>query len=667
MHLLLAASDDGSIVGEYPSVATAPDVLAALHQYFGHQEFRTGQDELVSTVLEGRDLLAVMPTGSGKSLGFQLPALLLPGVTLVVSPLISLMKDQVDELNRRGIRAAALHSQLSSDGRREALRAARLGELRLLYVAPERFASGHFADLLRDLPVARFVVDEAHCVSEWGHDFRPDYRRLRGAAEECRRDGGGRPPIAAFTATATPEVRDDIVELLGLSSPRLVVAGFDRPNISLRVRPVGGDTEKHLLLAALVGDRRALVYAATRRKAEEVAETLKSAGVRAAAYHAGLSDGERTRVQDEFAAGTLSVVSATNAFGMGIDRPDVEAVIHMDIPGSLEAYYQEIGRAGRDGRAAAATLLWNYADVKTREFLIDQTRDDDDRRMAPLDPGEVKRRKDLEHKKLRRMVAYADTAGCLRATILRYFGDPAAADACGSCGNCDRRERLGDDARLMVRKILSGIARSGERYGRRRVAAMLVGNTEDLPVPLTQLSTTGLLKSQQPSTVERWIDAACGAGLVATSKDEYRTLHLTPLGRDVMTGRLSDVVMAIPATRAAAGSKRPKRSRRSGRGRPGALPAADAVALERSAASSVAGFAPPPPEVVEALRRWRIEEARRRAIAPFIVLHDKTLLAIATASPASLDALGEVPGIGPGKLSEYGEAIVAVVRDHRRP
>ena len=616
-------------------------------------------------MLEGRDLLAVMPTGSGKSLGFQLPALLLPGVTLVVSPLISLMKDQVDELNRRGIRAAGLHSQLSSDGRREALRAARLGELRLLYVAPERFASGHFGSLLRDLPVARFVVDEAHCVSEWGHDFRPDYRRLRAAALECRRgDGEGRPPIAAFTATATPEVRDDIVELLGLSSPRLVVAGFDRPNISLRVRPVGGDTEKHQLLAGLVGDRRSLVYASTRRKAEEAAETLRVAGVRAAAYHAGLSDAERTRVQDEFAAGTLSVISATNAFGMGIDRPDVEAVIHVDIPGSLEAYYQEIGRAGRDGRAAAATLLWNYADVKTREFLIDQTRDDDDRRMAPLDPAEVQRRKDLEHKKLRRMVAYADSAGCLRATILRYFGDPAAPDACGACGNCDRRERLGDDARLMVRKILSGIARSGERYGRRRVAAMLVGNTEDLPAPLTQLSTTGLLKSEQPSTVERWIDAACGAGLVATSKDEYRTLHLTPVGRDVMTGRLSDVVMAIPATRAAAGSKRAKRSRR---GRSGALQAGDAVVLERSAESSVAGFAAAPPEVVEALRRWRIEEARRRAIAPFIVLHDKTLLAIASASPASLDALREVPGIGPGKLSEYGEAIVAVVRDHRRP
>jgi ATP-dependent DNA helicase RecQ len=338
-------------------------VVSALRRYFTHESFRTGQQELVDTVLGGRDLLAVMPTGSGKSLGFQLPAVLLPGVTLVVSPLISLMKDQVDELNRRGIRAAALHSQAPADARREALRAARAGELKLLYVAPERFASEIFSRILAEVAVARFVVDEAHCVSEWGHDFRPDYRRLRAAASECRRsDGGsGRPPMAAFTATATPEVRQDIVELLGLSAPRVVVAGFDRPNIELRVRPVSGDAEKHQLLAEMVPTARCLVYASTRRKAEEAAGTLTMAGRQAAAYHAGLSDAERTRVQDAFAAGSLSVVCATNAFGMGIDRPDVEAVVHMDIPGSLEAYYQEIGRAGRDGRRAIATLLWNYA------------------------------------------------------------------------------------------------------------------------------------------------------------------------------------------------------------------------------------------------------------------------------------------------------------------
>src|SRR5262245_27839309 len=427
------------------------DLRATLQQHFGHTSFRAGQEDLVRAVVDGYDVLAVMPTGSGKSLGFQLPAILLPGTTLVVSPLISLMKDQVDELNRRGIRAAALHSMLSVDARQQTLQDARGGAIRLLYVAPERFASDRFLQTVRNVPIARFVIDEAHCVSEWGHDFRPDYRRLKDAARQCVRSDGqpGRVRIAAFTATATPEVRDDIVVLLGLADPRVVVAGFDRPNIELRVRPVGGDTEKQRLLPELVGGRRTLVYASTRKKAELATATLRDAGVEVASYHAGLPDSERSSVQDRFASGTLRVVCATNAFGMGIDRPDVEAVVHVDIPGSLEAYYQEIGRAGRDGRAATATLLWNYADVRTREFLIDRD-DADDRSAVRIDAAEIARRKTLEHQKLRRMVAYADSTGCLRATILRYFGDPAAREPCDACGNCHRRSPLDEAARLLI-------------------------------------------------------------------------------------------------------------------------------------------------------------------------------------------------------------------------
>ncbi len=538
------------------------DLLATLKDRFGHGSFRSGQEELVRAVLDGHDVLAVMPTGSGKSLGFQLPAMLLPGTTLVVSPLISLMKDQVDDLNRRGIRAAAINSGLSNEARRDALRAARTGALRLLYVAPERFASDAFIRVLAELSVARFVIDEAHCVSEWGHDFRPDYRRLAAAAAVCRRSDGqtGRPPMAAFTATATPEVRDDIVDLLGLAAPRIVVAGFDRPNIELRVRPVDSESEKHQILPQIVGARRALVYAATRRNAEAAAGTLQQAGVAAAAYHAGLSDAERSRVQDEFAAGRVRVVCATNAFGMGIDRPDVEAVIHFDIPGSLEAYYQEMGRAGRDGRRAIATLLWHYADVKTREFLIDRPRDPVSRRPAiPVDPAEVARRKEIEHKKLRRMVAYANAAGCLRATILRYFSDPAAREPCGSCGNCDRRAPVGAADRLLLRKILSGIARARERYGRRKITAMLVGDLEALPEPLTRLSTTGLLRDQPPGNIERWIDAAAAAGLIQASNDQYRTLSLTPLGREVMAGRIEEVRMAVPVFREPRAGRRRRR------------------------------------------------------------------------------------------------------------
>src|SRR5262245_5963966 len=418
---------------------SASEVVTRLRAHFGHQEFRQGQEAIVAAVLDGSDVLAVMPTGSGKSLGYQLPAVILPGTTLVVSPLISLMKDQVDELNRRGIPSGALHSMLPAGAKRDVLEAARAGALRLLYVAPERFASEAFLRLLGDIAVSRFVVDEAHCVSQWGHDFRPDYRRLRAAADLCRRSDGdaGRPPMAAFTATATPEVRDDIVALLGLDRPRVLVAGFDRPNIYLRVERVDED-DKQGLLPGLVRGRRALVYAATRKTAEFAASCLATSGVKAAAYHAGLKDDERTRVQDAFAAGSLPVVCATNAFGMGIDRPDVDAVVHFAIPGSVEAYYQEIGRAGRDGRPATATLLWDPADVVTREFLIDSPKRDNSahRRGAPVDPAEAAKRRALEHAKLRRMVDYAGTNACLRATILRYFGDPSAREPCASRRHC---------------------------------------------------------------------------------------------------------------------------------------------------------------------------------------------------------------------------------------
>jgi len=543
-------------------------VIESLRRHFGHTSFRPGQEALVRAVLDGRDVLAVMPTGSGKSLGFQLPAVLLPGITIVVSPLIALMKDQVDDLTRRGIRAAALHSLQSSEARRAALEAARAGALQLLYVAPERFASPTFVRLLEALPVARFVVDEAHCVSEWGHDFRPDYRRLEAAAVACRRADGqpGRPPIAALTATATPEVRDDIVQLLGLRAPHVVVAGFDRPNIYPSVRPVAGETEKQHLLPSLVGDRRALVYTATRAAAETAAAVLQAAGVQAGAYHGGMPDAARTRVQEAFASGALRVVCATTAFGMGIDRPDIEAVIHADLPASIEAYYQEIGRAGRDGRPAAATLLWYYADVKTREFLIDHARTDDARRSrVAITPEERERRRALDHAKLRRMVAYADTVSCLRATILRYFGDPAAREPCGACGTCDRREPIGEADRLVLRKILSGIARAPRPYGRRKIAAMLVGHTDGLPVELTRVSTTGLLHDCTPRLIEQWIESACAAGLIAMSADQYHTLTLTPLGRDVMAGRVEDVRMLVPraARRTVAGTRR--RTRRSRR------------------------------------------------------------------------------------------------------
>lgn len=582
--------------------------------------------------LADRDLLAVMPTGSGKSIGYQLPALLSSGPTLVVSPLIALMKDQVDELLRKGVPAAALHSLASPAERRAAEAAMREGRLRLLYVAPERFASESFRRLLGGAPLARFAVDEAHCVSEWGHDFRPDYRALGDAARRCRRSDGapGRPPMLAFTATATPEVRRDIVELLGLEEPQVFVAGFDRPNLFLDVRRVSGEVEKRAILPGLVGRRRALVYAATRKSAMRAADALRSAGIPAGAYHGGMDEPERTRVQNGFADGSLSVVCATNAFGMGIDRPDIEAVVHFELPGSLEAYYQEIGRGGRDGRRADATLLWNYVDVRTREFLIDQT--DESGKSEHRE-----RRHELDRSKLSRMIGYADSTGCYRATILGYFGESDVARECGFCGNCERRRELSDEDLLRLRKILSGVARGGGRWGKRRIVAMLTGDLDGLPDALAGLSTTGILAAEGARVVADWIDAAQGGGLLAASPDSYRTLSLTRAGRDVMAGRMRRVALTVPEP------PRPKAKR------------------TRASKLLVAGAAPSAePGRIEALREWRRREAVRRAVPAYVVLHDRTLVALAAARPATLDALSEIPGIGPAKLEAYGRDLLAL-------
>jgi len=600
----------------------------------------------VRAALSGRDLLAVMPTGSGKSIGYQLPAVLLPGVTLVVSPLIALMKDQVDELGRKGVPAAALHSLLSPSDRRATERELREGRLRLLYVAPERFASESFRRLLSETPVARFAVDEAHCVSEWGHDFRPDYRQLAEAARRCRRADGepGRPPVLAFTATATPEVREDIVRLLDLHSPEVFAAGFDRPNLFLDVRRVSGEIEKRILLPDLVGTRRALVYAATRKSAERAAEALRAGGLPAEAYHAGLPEAERTRVQEAFASGAARAVCATNAFGMGIDRPDVEVVVHFELPGSLEAYYQEIGRGGRDGRRCDTTLLWNYVDVRTREFFIEKDDAEDDPRFAAtrLDSDQREKKRALDRRKLQRMIAYADSAGCYRATLLSYFGERDTAPACGFCGNCERRRALGEDELLQLRKILSGVARGGERWGRRKIAAMLAGDLEGLPESLSKLSTTGLLSRVSVKRIGDWIDAAVAAGLLAATDDAYRTLSLTRRGRDVMAGRATDVALALPEP----AGPRPKRAKAPKASRPAPRPTAPL---------------PVDPGLYEALRDWRRREAARRSVPAYVVLHDRTLAALAAARPGSLAALAEVPGIGPAKLAAYGGEILSVL------
>ena len=458
---------------------------------FGYGEFRPGQAEVISAVLAKRDTLAVMPTGGGKSVCYQVPALLrTDGLTLVVSPLLALMKDQVDAMRAMGVPAAAINSTVAIEEQREVLAAAGSGELRLLYVAPERFGAAGFMAALRSLPVALLAIDEAHCISQWGHDFRPSYREL-GAV----RDRIGSPPVVALTATADPRVRDDIVQRLGLHDPAIHVAGFDRPNLRFEVAKVSSLKEKFEGISAqlrALKDESAIVYCGTRKRVEEVTDSLQRAGIRCARYHAGMQDDDRKRIQDAFARDTLRVIVATNAFGMGIDKPDVRAVIHHDMPDSLESYYQEAGRAGRDGGAATCTLYYAARDRGLREFFIEMAhpeasrvvevyqqlvsfggnrvhvrevmRENDEPGInaavqslvesglvgragysvwatrldgeADIDTAGLEAHREHSFQKLDAMENYARSRTCLRARILEYFGDATHELACGNCGPC---------------------------------------------------------------------------------------------------------------------------------------------------------------------------------------------------------------------------------------
>lgn len=581
----------------------------ALKRVYGYDSFRKGQEEIIEGILNGRDTLAILPTGGGKSICYQIPALLLPGTSLVISPLISLMKDQVDALRRVGVAAAFLNSSLGAAEYREVMRGALQGEYKLLYVAPERLDAPMFQSLSEQLVIPMIAIDEAHCVSQWGHDFRPSYRQLAGWIGRMP----NRPLVAAFTATATNEVADDICDMLKLRDPGRYVTGFARPNLSLSV-VTGADKKR--FLEKFIADRKdqsGIVYTATRKEAEDVCAALTRSGIAAGKYHGGLSDTERAETQERFRFDDIRVMVATNAFGMGIDKPNVRYVLHWQMPGDLESYYQEAGRAGRDGEESECVLLFEPADMQVQRFLIEQGTGDTER-------------KSIQLSKLHTMMNYSRTQRCLQQFIVDYFGEKGV-EACGKCSSClDKSEPVNrtEEAKM----ALSCVGRMKGRFGVMMAAKVLKGSRDKrlLEFGLDRLSTYGLMRHLPEKEIADWLYWLVAEGYLRLSEGQYPTVSLTanalPVleGREMITQRMRTTV--------------------------------------RQAASSD-GFAASP--LFETLKQWRKEKAAAEGVPPFMLFFDATLKEIAVAHPLSIEDLMNVKGIGAAKADKYGAELLAIL------
>ena len=640
------------------------DLTQTLRDTFGLDDFRPGQREVIEDVLAGNDVLCVMPTGAGKSLCYQLPAVLKKGLVVVVSPLISLMEDQVQQLRDEGIAATVLNSTLSPQHRRRVMAEIEAGFEGLLYVAPERFFSGDFAALMPKLKPSLFVVDEAHCVSSWGHDFRPEYSRLGDVREQW-----DWPVTIALTATATADVRRDIIKQLNLRSPRVYVTGFDRPNLRYESKNLTKEMEKDEELVRRVKEETGsgIVYCATRKAVEEAAELLTRCvpGRAVLVYHGGMDMTERSRNQEAFMQTAGAVCVATNAFGMGINKPDIRFVLHYNLPGTIEAYYQEAGRAGRDGRPSKCVLLYSFKDRKIQEFFIDRIGEPPEGApdMEVADPQTVVELKDHARKKLDLMLSYARTFRCRRQMILDYFGDSAeVADClCDACraqrgdeaarDDLDLSREVDDETITLVRKLLSAVARLKGQFGAATVAECLAGSESDrmLRWRLHELSVYGLLKEYQVKQIVAMLHRLMESGL-ARQRDpdgvKFRpVVELTTAGVEVMKGAAKP-----PATLA---DLIPRHNPRSGSrgGRAVRAVVEDVGQLDEEASIRF-----------ERLRAMRTRLAREKSLPPYVICHDSTLKLIAARAPSDTMELGRIKGMGPAKVNQYGDAILAALR-----
>ncbi|MDB5592666.1 DNA helicase RecQ [Enterovirga sp.] len=592
----------------------------ALKEVFGYDEFRPGQEEIVAAILAGQDVFAVMPTGSGKSMCYQLPAVVDGQLTVVVSPLIALMRDQVQQLLALGVAAATLNSSESEDARRDTFERLDAGALRLLFLSPERLGAGGLPSRLRRAGLRRLVVDEAHCVSQWGHDFRPEYRQLAGLRETL-----GEVQVLAFTATADSATRSDIARQLFPRPPLTVVHSFDRPNLGLRFEPKERPSER---IESFVRERKGasgIVYTSSRAGAERLATSLAGRGHRALAYHAGLEAGLRDRRQDTFLQEDGVVMVATVAFGMGINKPDLRFVAHADMPAGIESYYQEIGRAGRDGLPADTLTLYGLDDMVLRRRQIDEKDVTDERRR-------------LEHRRLAAMIDLCEVATCRRQGLLAYFGETS-----GPCGSCDLC-LAGDEAVDMTvesQKALSAVVRTGQRFGTGHLAAILIGDATEAirRNGHDEIKTFGIGRDRDRRSWQGLIRQLFAAGALAEASAEHGGLKLTERGEAILFGR--EQIAFRPLAKPAAGQRRS--DRQGGR------------------SPRLAGVDEADAGLFEALRAVRLDFARQEGVAAFMVFPDRTLIEMATKRPRSPAELRQIDGVGDRKLLRYGAAFLAAI------
>lgn len=578
-----------------------------LQKFYGYEDFRPGQKKVVESLLNKNDTVAIMPTGAGKSICFQIPALLFEGVTLVISPLISLMKDQVDSLRQLGIAAVYINSSVSKAQLYKDLQDISAGFYKIIYIAPERLTSEYLPDSFKNLNISMVAVDEAHCLSQWGHDFRPSYRNILNFTNSLRI----KPIISAFTATATPEVKTDIINLLELKQPNVFVTGFDRPNLYFSV--LRGEVKDKFVIDYVKKhqDEAGIIYVGTRKDVDALQVLLEIKGIKAGRYHAGMTDEERNQMQEDFLYDNLSVMVATNAFGMGIDKPNVRYVIHYNMPKNMEAYYQEAGRAGRDGLSGNCILLYSPQDTQLQKFLISKS-------------TESEIRQQLEYKRLQSMVDYCHTPQCLRAFILHYFGEFDVEEHCDNCSNCKLEGEL-IDITIDAQKVLSCVYRMHERFGVKMIAEVLKGSksAKIKQFNFERLSTYGLMKERKLKDISDLILRLSAMQYLDITESQYPVVTLNELSWQVLRGQKKVWQKMVIVKKAKAKG-----------------------------------------ELFEALRSLRKELATKEKLPPYMIFSDATLTQMATDKPTDLELMKNIRGVGEFKLQKYGEEFLTVIKSY---